>query len=192
MEHQDDGDEGCCSLTYNDYRVQSTENKAYYLRHQQRMFYLMYYIQILLYSLVIPSLPIPPVPLTFPSFSEGPRGLLEALNILPASSISCFCPSPLAYSTGKGVLQHRPLFFCGSSPLAMLAVVRRICACVHLEKPTTVWCDYHIWHVPSPLISLLWTPSPRSPMEFPLSCSPGHWFLSIPTKIRFSLYLFYS
>ena len=136
--------------------------------------------------------PYPPVPLTLPSFSESPRGLLEAQNILPASSISCFCPSPLAYSTGKGVLQHRPLFFCGSSPLAMLAVGRHICACVHPEKPTTVWCDYHIWHVPPPLISLLWTPSPRSPMEFPLSCSPGHWFLSIPTKIRFSLYLFYS
>jgi len=123
--------------------------------HQQNIFYLMYYIHIFLYPLVIPSLSTPPVALIFPSFSQGPWGIHEAQNILPASSLSCFCPSPLAYSTLEGALQHRPLFFFCSSPFATLAVVRLICACVRPEKPTPVWCACHISYFPSPLISLL-------------------------------------
>jgi len=50
--------------------------------HQQNVFYLMYYIHIFLYPLVIPFLPTSPVPLTFLSLSQSPRGLHEAQNIL--------------------------------------------------------------------------------------------------------------
>jgi len=156
--------------------------------HQQKIFYLMYYIHIFLYPLVIPFLPTRFMPLIFPFFSQSLRGLQKAQNIFLASSILCLCPTLLAYSTGKCTLQHRPLFFFGSSPLAMLAIVRLICACVHPEKPTPVWCASHLWRIPSPLISL----SPWRPLVSPLSCSSGHWFPSKRTNIRFSLYLFYS
>ena len=107
--------------------------------HQQKIFYLMYYILIFLYPLVIPSLSTPPLPFTSPSFSQISGGLQEAQNILLESSISCFSLGPLAQSSGEWVLQHRPQCFCGSYPLAMLASVQLIWACVHSEKPTPVW-----------------------------------------------------
>jgi len=66
-----------------------------------------------------------------------------------------------------GALQHQFLFFFYCFPLAMLAIVRLICACIRLRKPTRVWCAGHIWHVPSTLISPLWTACPWSPLEFP-------------------------
>jgi len=67
-----------------------------YIFHQQMIFYLiiLYYIYIFLYPLVILSLPISPLPLTFPSISQSPQGLQVTRNILPASSISYFCCSP--------------------------------------------------------------------------------------------------
>jgi len=158
-----------------------------------KRFSLMYYIHIFLYDpLVTLFLPAAPVPLISPSFSQSPRGLQEAQNILPTSSISCFCLSPLAFSTGEGELQHPPLLSFGSSPLVMLAIVRLISACVYPEKTILVWCACHIWHVPSPLISPLWTSSTWSRLESPLSCSPGDWFLSTHTNICFSLHLFHS
>jgi len=79
--------------------------------YQQRIFYLMYYIHICLYSLVRPSHYTPPVPLIFPSLSQSPQGLQQAQNILLVLSISCFCLSPLAYCTAEGALQHRPQVF---------------------------------------------------------------------------------
>ena len=74
--------------------------------HQQKIFSLMYYIHISLYHLVIPSPPIPPKPLIFPSFSKGPWGFHASQNILLASLIRRLCPSLLAYSTRKGALHH--------------------------------------------------------------------------------------
>jgi len=126
----------------------------------------------------IPSYP--PAPLIFPSFCQSSRGLQEPQKILPASTMSCFGLSPLAYSTGEGALQHRPLVSFGSSPFAMLAIVRLICACVRLEKPTPVWCACHIWRVPSPLISPLWTATPGVPWSPPSA---------VPHAIGFSLHL---
>ena len=81
-------------------------NPVWLVRHQQKIFSLMYYIHISLYHLVIPSPPIPPMPLIFPSFSKGPWGFHASQNVLLASLIRRLCPSLLAYSTRKGALHH--------------------------------------------------------------------------------------
>ena len=75
------------------------------------------------------------------SKATGPSG---GSNLLPVSSIFCFFPYPLAYSTWECGLQHRPLFIFGSPPLATFAVVRLICACLYSEKLIPVRCSCHI------------------------------------------------
>jgi len=147
----------------------------------------MYYIYIFLYPLVILSLPTLPVFLIFPSFSQSPRGLQEAQNILPVSAISCFCPSPLAYFTGEGTLQYRPLFF-SVLPLSPCWPLCSLFVLVYVPK--THPCLVRLSHLARsiPLYFSVMDSIPLEAPEVPLELFSGrlvsiytyqHWFFPL-------------
>ena len=120
---------------------------------------------------------------------SSPQGLQEAQKILPASSISCFGLSPLAYSTGDGALQHRPLFFFWFFPFGHVGhCAADLCLCTSGKTHPCLVCLSHL-ACSLPLDFSVMDCIPWSPLESPLSCSSCHWFQSTPTNIPFSLHL---
>jgi len=106
------------------------------IEYISKIFYLMYYIHIFLDSLVILSLPTPPVPLAFPGLSQGPKGLHQAESILPA------CASPPCYPARERAVQHPPLSCFRCSPLATFSVVGLIRA--YIRPKSLALSDAHI------------------------------------------------
>ena len=102
--------------------------------HQQKKFYLIYYIHISLYGLVIPPPLIPPIPPVFTSCSKARGGLLEAPYIPSAPFILIAVRGPRLAPLVNWSRLTDPSFFCHFIQ-AIFDVERPLHACARPEKP---------------------------------------------------------
>ena len=157
------------------------------LDHQQKKFYLMYYIHIFLYGLVIQPPLIPPIPPVFTSCSKARGGLLEAPYIPTAPFILIVVRGPRLAPLANWSRLTDPCFFLLFHPGHFGRWTASSCLCASGKTLAWLGALYHTWHFLFPLISPLWIPSLLisplwilSPLISPLwilspwGCSPGH------------------